>query len=92
MSGHPWLDDIGQSAAEAMSDRDPANAGAVELGDGSIRYIAPGSIPDQLGIRTDLHVPVTTARSERTAATSDQRNWGSRGAASVPGPRNKIGK
>lgn len=76
---HPWLADI-----DNIGDADPANAAAVALANGEIHYVAPGSIPDQLGIRTQLHVPMTKARTEATLATSSERNWASRGAANEP--------
>jgi hypothetical protein len=88
---HPWLTDVGQSAAEAMSDRDSAKSGAVELGLGDIRYVAPGSIPDQLGIRTELHVPMPKGRTEGSEADSNIRQYGSFGASNQPSATNKAG-
>jgi hypothetical protein len=80
------------SRGELMSDRDPANAAAVEMPDGSIHYVAPSSIPDQLGIRTELHVPTPRGRSESSEANSNSRQYSSNGAANTPGPHNKPGK
>ena len=75
--------------AEALSDADPQRAGIVEMGDRSLqRYLAPGSLHEQLGTS---RVPLTTARSEGSAATSDQRNWGSYGGSNEPSITNKAG-
>lgn len=92
MATHPWLEDVGQSAGELLSDSAPANAAAVELGDGNIRYVAPGSIPDQLGIRTELHVPMPRGRSESTEADSNIRQYGSFGGSNQPSATNKAGR
>jgi hypothetical protein len=78
---HPWLEDV---PGRRNSDVNPANSAAVTLGDGSIHYVSPGSLTHLLVGPTELHVPMTKARSESTAASSDQRNWGSRGAANEP--------
>ena len=76
--------------AEGVSDALSAEQQLVEMGSGELHhYVPPGSLHDQLGV---AHVPITTAKSEGHAATSDIRNWGSRGAANVPGPHNKPGK
>jgi hypothetical protein len=75
---------------EAVSDALPAAQQLVEMESGELHhYVPPGSLHDQLGV---AHVPITSARSSGSAATHDQQNWGSRGAANVPGPHNKLGK
>lgn len=74
---------------EALSDAQPAEHQIVEMGDGSLQhYVAPGTLNDQLG---SSRVPLTTARSEGTAASADARNWNSRGSENEPGLRNKPG-
>ena len=91
MSAHPYLQPLRPSIGQLLSDANPAKAGAVELGDGSVQFIAPGSLPDRLGIKTELLHP-TTARSEGSASRSNARNFYEFGAANEPGPQNKIGK
>jgi hypothetical protein len=86
---HPWLADV---HATVHSDADPRNQIAAELGDGSIEYVSPGSIPSQLGIRTQLHVPVPRGRSEGTEADSNSRQYASYGASNQPSKTNKAGK
>lgn len=89
-AAHPWLEDV---AATVRSDADPRNQIAAELGDGSIEYVSPGSIPDQLGIRTQLHVPpLPKGRSEGTEADSNSRQYGSYGASNQPSKTNRAGK
>jgi hypothetical protein len=84
-----FLQPVNPDFGEQMSDADPVQTGAVTMQDGSVRhYVPPGSIADQLGLD---HVPLTQAMSEGTAATSDQRNWGSMGAANEPSMTNKAG-
>lgn len=84
---HPWLADI-----ENLGDADPANAAAVALASGEIQYVAPGSIPDQLGIKTQLHVPMPTGKSEGSEADSNSRQYGAYGASNQPSATNKANK
>ena len=91
MRGHPFLQPVQPTAAESISDADPIRAGAIQMSDGTVRYIAPGSLPDQLGLRTELHVPLTKAKSETTASHSNIRNFGSYGAGNEPGLHNHPG-
>jgi hypothetical protein len=78
---HPWLED-GRG-----DDVDPANAAAVTLGDGSIHYVSPGSLTHLVAGPTELHVPMTKARTEATLARSSERNWAAMGAANEPSTR-----
>jgi hypothetical protein len=64
--------------AEAMSDSPPAEHEVAELGNGSLALYAPGSIPDQLGMRA---IPLSHATSSGTAATRNAAAYGSFGAA-----------
>jgi hypothetical protein len=76
--------------AEAASDANGPEQELALMLDGSLHhYVAPGTITHQMG---EAHVPITTATSEGHAATSSQRNWGSRGAANEPGPHNRPGR
>jgi hypothetical protein len=86
---HPWLADVNQTV---RSDADPRNAAALEMNDGSIEYVAPGSIPSQLGIRTQLHVPLPKGKSEGSEADSNSRQFGSFGASNQPSNTNRAGK
>jgi hypothetical protein len=68
--------------AETLSDAKAVEQEIATMGDGSLHhYCPPGSLHVQLG---SSRVPLTTARSEGTAATHDQQNWGSRGAGNEP--------
>ncbi len=73
-----FLQPLNPSRAELLSDASPATTGTVTMGDGSVQHIpAPGSLADQLGIRT----PLTRARTSGTAATRDAEAYDSFGAA-----------
>lgn len=86
---HPWLADV---HATVRSDADPRNQIAAELGDGSIEYVSPGSIPDQLGIRTKLHIPLPEGKSQASEADSNSRQYGSYGASNQPSKTNRADK
>src|SRR5258708_33940671 len=88
---HPFLQPVNPDFGEQMSDADPAKSGAVTMGDQSVRYISSGSIPDQMGLTTELHVPLPTGRSEGTEPASNSRQYGSYGAATEPAAPNKTG-
>ena len=88
---HPFLQPVNPDFGEQMSDADPAKSGAVTMGDQSVGYISPGSIPDQLGLTTELHVPLPTGHSEGTESASNSRQYGSYGASNQPSATNKIG-
>jgi hypothetical protein len=76
--------------AEALSDADAAEQQIVSMSDGSLHhYLPPGTIAHQAGYS---HVPVTTSRTEGSAANSDQRNFGAYGASNQPSATNKVGK
>lgn len=89
MSTRHFLDPVRPTRGELLSDADPATSGIIEMADGSLRhYVVPGSLHDQLG---NEQVPLSSAHSEGSAASADQRNWGSRGASNSPSIHNKPG-
>jgi hypothetical protein len=86
---NPALREVAYHWAELLSDANPVRHGVVQMGDGSmVAYSPPGSVRPHARV---LHAPITVARSEGSAATSNQRNWGSMGAANEPSLHDRAG-